>query len=271
MLLNVFQVESIKYWYQREWWYNYISIGLLGLQYLRPFLTKPVASPGAGRYPSGSLSKSEIREGIRLCGHQMKEEELNEIFSALDADGTGQWGYAGYTYFWVLAGVLPAILRNISRNMQKAPGKVHYTEWLAATMKPSTLATDKAIKQAQRTNKLGHLTAFPNRDFSCSSGWVLFFIFQVVFFTCFSHPEPAKGHFFDTLSLSLSRIGCRSQVFHYLDIDQTGLIKPHELFRLGGRLDAFRCQRFPPTTACQGAGLQWHSEKRVGCSRCRWW
>eukprot|EP00434_Breviolum_minutum_P021645 symbB.v1.2.019103.t3/scaffold1548.1/size117880/8 len=63
---------------------------------------------------TGSLSKSEIREGIRLCGHQMKEDELNEIFSALDADGTG---------------------------------KVHYTEWLAATMKPSTLATDTAIKQ----------------------------------------------------------------------------------------------------------------------------
>ncbi|CAK9048136.1 Calcium-dependent protein kinase 2 (PfCDPK2) [Durusdinium trenchii] len=49
-------------------------------------------------------------------------------------------------------------------------GKVHYTEWLAATMKPSTLATDKAIKQ----------------------------------------------------------------VFHYLDIDQTGKIKPHELYRVLG-------------------------------------
>lgn len=29
------------------------------------------------------------KEGIRLCGHQMKADELNEIFSALDADGTG--------------------------------------------------------------------------------------------------------------------------------------------------------------------------------------
>lgn len=63
---------------------------------------------------TGSLSKEEIREGIRLCGHQINESELTEIFNALDADGTG---------------------------------KVHYTEWLAATMKPSTLATDKAIKQ----------------------------------------------------------------------------------------------------------------------------
>lgn len=92
---------------------------------------------------TGSLSKSEIREGIRLCGHHMKEEELNEIFTALDADGTG---------------------------------KVHYTEWLAATMKPSTLATDKAIKQ----------------------------------------------------------------VFHYLDIDQSGLIKPHELFRVLGCSDTVK-------------------------------
>ena len=63
---------------------------------------------------TGSLSKSEIREGIRMCGHNVAESELNEIFNALDADGTG---------------------------------KVHYTEWLAATMRPSTLATDKAIKQ----------------------------------------------------------------------------------------------------------------------------
>jgi hypothetical protein len=31
-------------------------------------------------------------EGIRLCGHHMKEEELNEIFLALDADGTGEGG-----------------------------------------------------------------------------------------------------------------------------------------------------------------------------------
>jgi len=92
---------------------------------------------------TGSLSKSEIREGFRLCGHHMKEEELNEIFLALDADGTG---------------------------------KVHYTEWLAATMKPSTLATDKAIKQ----------------------------------------------------------------VFHYLDIDQSGLIKPHELFRVLGCSDTVK-------------------------------
>ena len=34
-------------------------------------------------------------------------------------------------------------------DIQLIAGKVHYTEWLAATMKPSTLATDKAIKQAQ--------------------------------------------------------------------------------------------------------------------------
>ncbi|CAE7234098.1 CPK2 [Symbiodinium pilosum] len=76
---------------------------------------------------SGSLSKSEIKEGIHRCGHAVGDVELNEIFSALDADGTG---------------------------------KVHYTEWLAATMQPSALATDKAIKQVYHyldIDQTGHI------------------------------------------------------------------------------------------------------------------
>eukprot|EP00931_Biecheleriopsis_adriatica_P079081 TRINITY_DN5249_c0_g1_i1.p1 TRINITY_DN5249_c0_g1~~TRINITY_DN5249_c0_g1_i1.p1 ORF type:complete len:499 (-),score=107.44 TRINITY_DN5249_c0_g1_i1:8-1504(-) len=63
---------------------------------------------------TGSLSKDEIRAGIKGCGFKIEEEDINEIFDALDADSTG---------------------------------KVHYTEWLAATMKPSELASDRAIKQ----------------------------------------------------------------------------------------------------------------------------
>ncbi|OLP99748.1 Calcium-dependent protein kinase 27 [Symbiodinium microadriaticum] len=76
---------------------------------------------------SGSLSKSEIKEGIFRCGHVVEDAELTEIFSALDADGTG---------------------------------KVHYTEWLAATMQPSALATDKAIKQVYHyldIDQTGHI------------------------------------------------------------------------------------------------------------------
>jgi len=92
---------------------------------------------------SGSLCKDEIREGIFRCGQEVDEMELDQIFTALDADGTG---------------------------------KVHYTEWLAATMQPSALATDKAIKQ----------------------------------------------------------------VYHYLDIDQTGHIAPHELYRVLGCNDTVK-------------------------------
>lgn len=54
-------------------------------------------SPGGafvGCFLNGSDSDNPkmTEEGIRLCGHHMKEEELNEIFLALDADGTGGGG-----------------------------------------------------------------------------------------------------------------------------------------------------------------------------------
>eukprot|EP00930_Biecheleria_cincta_P053199 TRINITY_DN3858_c0_g1_i3.p1 TRINITY_DN3858_c0_g1~~TRINITY_DN3858_c0_g1_i3.p1 ORF type:complete len:591 (-),score=111.32 TRINITY_DN3858_c0_g1_i3:16-1746(-) len=64
---------------------------------------------------NGTLSRKEVQAGIRQCGQTpFSEMEFEQIFDALDADGTG---------------------------------KVHYTEWIAATMKPSHLATGKAIKQ----------------------------------------------------------------------------------------------------------------------------
>jgi calcium-dependent protein kinase len=64
---------------------------------------------------NGTLSRHEVQAGIRQCGQTpFSEGEFEQIFDALDADGTG---------------------------------KVHYTEWIAATMKPSHLATDNAIKQ----------------------------------------------------------------------------------------------------------------------------
>ena len=69
---------------------------------------------------SGSDSDNPMtEEGIRLCGHHMKEEELNEIFLALDADGTGgasgdgrgcllrrrrRWGWA-YNYGTTIGGM----------------------------------------------------------------------------------------------------------------------------------------------------------------------
>jgi len=62
---------------------------------------------------AGSLSKHEIKQGLKDCGHAFANEDFDSIFDSLDADGSG---------------------------------KVHYTEWLAATMKPSSLASDKAIK-----------------------------------------------------------------------------------------------------------------------------
>merc|ERR1711957_427298 len=45
-------------------------------------------------------------------GHKLADSDLDDLFRSLDADGTG---------------------------------KIKYTEWLAATMKPSALSTDKAI------------------------------------------------------------------------------------------------------------------------------
>ena len=56
-------------------------------------------------------------EGIRLCGHHMKEEELNEIFLALDADGTGGGGWkrmSSSDFFggWRFDGDGPPQLRN---------------------------------------------------------------------------------------------------------------------------------------------------------------
>jgi len=63
---------------------------------------------------NGSLSKDEIREGLRRSGCLVSEDDLDKIFEALDANGAG---------------------------------KVMYTEWLAATLQPSLLSSDRAIKQ----------------------------------------------------------------------------------------------------------------------------
>jgi len=61
----------------------------------------------------GTLSKDEIRAGLRIAGHEVSDETLDSIFEALDSDGTG---------------------------------KVMYTEWLASTLEPSSLASESAIK-----------------------------------------------------------------------------------------------------------------------------
>eukprot|EP00929_Paragymnodinium_shiwhaense_P072403 TRINITY_DN36751_c0_g1_i2.p1 TRINITY_DN36751_c0_g1~~TRINITY_DN36751_c0_g1_i2.p1 ORF type:complete len:288 (+),score=91.60 TRINITY_DN36751_c0_g1_i2:406-1269(+) len=70
---------------------------------------------------NGTLSKDEIRQGITNSagfggvGVAMCEEELEVIFSSLDLDGTG---------------------------------KVHWTEWLAATLRPGATRSKQAMKQA---------------------------------------------------------------------------------------------------------------------------
>jgi len=68
---------------------------------------------------NGTLTKDEIRQGITNShiggtGVAMSEDELDVIFTSLDLDGTG---------------------------------KVHYTEWLAATIKPSASQTETAMRK----------------------------------------------------------------------------------------------------------------------------
>jgi len=65
---------------------------------------------------NGTVSKDELREAIRRdCGgHKMAEADLDDLFRSIDSDCTG---------------------------------KIQYTEWLAATLEPSLLASEQAIKQ----------------------------------------------------------------------------------------------------------------------------
>lgn len=63
---------------------------------------------------SGSLSREELEDGLRDGGHFLRGEEVDEIFHTLDADRTG---------------------------------KVHYTKWLASTIKPSLLSSEKMMDQ----------------------------------------------------------------------------------------------------------------------------
>jgi len=62
----------------------------------------------------GTLSLEELGEGLAMCGHKLEQEELERLFGSLDGDGDG---------------------------------KIDYTEWLAATIKPSLLASTLAIEQ----------------------------------------------------------------------------------------------------------------------------
>jgi hypothetical protein len=134
-------------------------------------------------------------------------------------------------------------------------------------MKPSTLATDKAIKQAQWYPRF-HLTTFSSWSSFLSPCFpeiqrvnVFFFLndflkygfpivnghklaYPVNFFKAYG-PNWAFSQVLKTCfgiaSLGFGVHGGRwfrswlkLQVFHYLDIDQSGLIKPHELFRWDG-------------------------------------
>jgi len=62
---------------------------------------------------NGSLSKDEIFAGIDNAGFSIPEADLTELFAALDVYGSG---------------------------------KIHYTEWLAATVTPTLLASEKKIQ-----------------------------------------------------------------------------------------------------------------------------
>mmetsp|Transcript_8279 Transcript_8279/g.19472 ORF Transcript_8279/g.19472 Transcript_8279/m.19472 type:complete len:564 (-) Transcript_8279:50-1741(-) len=63
---------------------------------------------------NGSLSKDEVRAGLRSAGKDMGDEEFEALFRAID----------------------------INQN-----GSITYTEWLASTLEPENIATDKAIKE----------------------------------------------------------------------------------------------------------------------------
>lgn len=78
----------------------------------------------------GTLSKQELDVGLKGAGVNMSTQELNRLFSALDADGTG---------------------------------KIHWTEWLAATIQPKEIASDQAVDDVfdfldvERTHTKVHL------------------------------------------------------------------------------------------------------------------
>merc|ERR1712194_590726 len=63
---------------------------------------------------TGSLTPDEIENGLRQANHTLSKRDLEDLFKSLDADGTG---------------------------------KIKYTEWLAATLKPSS---SPRIRQSRR-------------------------------------------------------------------------------------------------------------------------
>lgn len=63
---------------------------------------------------NGTLSEAEITQGVKDAGIHMGAQEMHDIFAGIDTS---------------------------------ADGKVHISEWLAATMEPSHLASEQAIKQ----------------------------------------------------------------------------------------------------------------------------
>lgn len=76
---------------------------------------------------NGTLSKKELDAGLKGAGVMMSRKELDGLFDALDADRTG---------------------------------KVHWTEWLAATIHPSEIQSEKAVNDVfdffdiERTGKV---------------------------------------------------------------------------------------------------------------------
>jgi len=63
---------------------------------------------------NGRLSKDEFKQGLDRYGLDMSADDIDSTFSALDADGTG---------------------------------KINYTEWLAAAIKPSEITSEKVIRE----------------------------------------------------------------------------------------------------------------------------
>jgi len=65
---------------------------------------------------TGTLSKEEVRTALAKHS-KVSDEDIDQIFNSMDADGSG---------------------------------RIHYTEWLTATMRPDKLASDKAMEQIYR-------------------------------------------------------------------------------------------------------------------------
>merc|ERR1712032_1046313 len=63
---------------------------------------------------NGSLEKEEVQDAFTSAGFEFSKQELEDIFQALDADGSG---------------------------------RVYYTEWLAATLKPSNIKAEDVVKE----------------------------------------------------------------------------------------------------------------------------